>query len=179
VTVSPPPIPRDLTSLSLPGALEIASTTGDGVLTVVDAGGGSTAIASSNGHVFSDRIAMREVADGCIVAGSQPSLDFGNVPVGSSSQSMVCSGDISYQCVGGTLGLAWEIGVAATSNFQVGSRMGVGGSRGDCWTVTFTPQTVGLHTEGLTLLRLGLGPVCQAPFPSTLTVTVTLTGTGT
>jgi hypothetical protein len=180
VTVSgAPPIPQDLSYLGLGGPLlEIVSTTGDGVLAVVDAGGGSSTIVSSNGSVFTDLVSVREVADGCLVTAT-PSLDFGNVPVGSTSQSTVCSNQVSVQCSGtGSTGLFWVLlpgtGVCLApcggSSFSAGSKFA--STNGDCWAITFAPQTVGPQTGTITLQRAGSGPFCQSS-PGSFPVTGT------
>jgi len=179
VTVSPPAIPEAPSSVRSDTVLQIASTTGAGVLSVVDAGSGSTAITSSNGQVFSDTVQLMEQVEGCIASGLPASLDFGDVAVGSTSQTTVCNGGFSLQCGGGAGGTGfWEVGSGAgscsspcsgTSVFSVGSKTTT--TNGDCWTIAFTPQTVGPQSG--TIIIEDVGPtVCP---PSDL---VPVTGTG-
>jgi hypothetical protein len=162
VTVSPPPIPQDLTSLS----------TGGGTIIISYAAYGDT---------FSDLVVLVEQADGCIYSQLPTSIDFGDVPVGSTKQLTVHSGQ--YSCVGPNGGgVDWALGpVEATDPaFQIDQ---ISHGVGDSWIVTFSPRAVGPHTEELTMERAAAASTCQAQsqvtFPATGTGVAVDAGAGT
>jgi hypothetical protein len=154
VTMSPSPIPQYPSLVGDVGVgIAIQSTT-------------------ASGATFSDQESATELIDGCIHSQLPTSIDFGNVPVGSSRQITVHSGQ--YVCAGPNGGgVNWAlVPVGATDPaFQIGS---IVHGLGDSWTVTISPQAVGPHTETLIMERAAAASTCQAQSE----VTFSVTGTG-
>jgi alpha-tubulin suppressor-like RCC1 family protein len=177
VTVSASPIPQTVSSLSSRAVLEIDSTIGDGVLSIVDAGG-STTVSSSSGPLFSNTVQLTEQVEGCIASGLPTSLDFGSVAAGSSGQITLCEGQFRVQCSSDQSGSGfWELGAGAGacdspcsgSSFTVSNP--VTSTNGRCWSITFTPQTVGAQTGAITIEHVNTTNCPQSD-------SVLLTGTG-
>jgi hypothetical protein len=122
---------------------------------------------TASGATFSDQESATELIDGCIYSNLPTGLNFGDVPVGSSQQMTVQSGQ--YACT--SAGVDWALSSVGTTDpaFQIGPIVhGVG----DSWTITFSPGVVGPHTETLTMTRAGAAPTCSQ-------ATFSVTGTGT
>jgi hypothetical protein len=151
-----------------PGASVLVAVTGPPIPAVTRVGiieeSAIALTSASGGQTFTDDVVVAEAADGCNVMLTPASLDFGEVPVGSTAT--LSAAFSTLLCYGTQQGFSEPV-VPMGTPFAA-SKSSTGGA-----TVTFTPQATGAVqstlTDGL------VGPViCSAPSD----YTIPLTGTG-
>jgi hypothetical protein len=190
VTISAPPIPAVPYALTLDDtSLGIYSTTGDGVLEIAE--GGDT-VTSTNGELFTNAISVIEDVEGCISTNlpASTTLAFGDVPVGSTAGTTFCEPLLQASCSqepagsGGQWAIEGGCSVVVAPFTQPSGECGDAGVAfsvgteamsappGDCWPISFTPETVGTQSASLSLTYLSGETNCWAP------ISLTLTGTG-